>query len=148
MNKAIVRNDLSSPIWGLSNMQRELDTLFNGLFKHGDQQQAFNFAPTCDIEETATHFKVAFDIPGVKKENIHLEVQDNLLSVSGEKNEERITNEAKRHVTERFSGQFRRVVTLPTQVASDKVEATYKDGVLHVTVPKAENAKGKKISIA
>lgn len=147
-NKPIKRSEPFMPFWGLSNIHRDIDSLFESVWKPVRLEKNFDFAPACDIEETETHYQVSVDLPGVKKEDIHLEVKDNMLMISGEKKDERKTTEGKRHITERYYGSFSRAFTLPSQVASDKVEAMFKEGVLQVSVPKAENAKSKKISIS
>lgn len=147
MDKMVRRNDGYSPVWGLSNLHRDLDGLFETFFSPTGAARAGAFHPACDFEETPTHFLATFDLGGVKKEDIQVEVKENQLHVFGEKREEKKTTEGKRHLSERSYGSFERWFTFPTAVDSDKVEATFKDGVLDVKVPKSEKAKGRKISI-
>ena len=106
------------------------------------------FQPRCDVNETKDHYLVSFDMPGVKKEDIKIEVQDNELVISGERQREvreKNTEVTLRH--ERLYGKFKRTFTLPSTIASDKIEAHYENGVLNVALPKAENVKGRTIQI-
>lgn len=144
----ITKRDNYSPLWGLNTLHRDIDSLFEGFLKPSSLGKAVDFSPTCDIEETSSHYQVTFDLAGVKKEDIHLEVRDNHLLVSGEKKVEKKSTEGKQHLSERFYGSFSRVFTLPSQVVADKVEATFKDGVLYISIPKTEQAKSQKITIS
>jgi HSP20 family protein len=107
-----------------------------------------NFQPSCDVNETKDHYLVSFDMPGVKKEDIKIEVQGNQLVISGERQRE--VNEENGEATlhhERMYGRFERTFTLPATIAADKIEAHYENGVLNVALPKAETAKGRTIQI-
>ncbi len=104
--------------------------------------------PTCDINETREHYLVSFDMPGVKKEDIKIEVQGNTLLISGERQheiKESNTEIAIRH--ERIYGKFERTFELPNSINADKIEAQYDNGVLNVALPKAEAAKGRTVQI-
>jgi HSP20 family protein len=87
------------------------------------------------------------ELPGMKKEEIELSLHDGSLSISGERKGEEKFQDAEVSRSERFVGRFQRTMTLPTPVASDKVKAQYKDGILIVTLPKAEEAKPKHIDV-
>lgn len=107
-----------------------------------------NFQPSCDVNETKDHYLVSFDMPGVKKEDIKIEVQGNQLLISGERQRE--VKEADGEATlrhERMYGKFERSFSLPATVATDKIEAHYENGVLNVAIPKAEASKGRSIQI-
>ncbi len=107
-----------------------------------------DWAPSVDIEEDKDKYLIRADLPGVKKENIDVKLENGVLSIRGEKRSESETGEGTRnHRKERFYGTFARSFTLPDSVQSDAVEAHYKDGVLSLTVPKAEEAKPKAIDI-
>lgn len=107
-----------------------------------------NFQPSCDVDETNEHYLISFDMPGLKKEDIKIEVQGNQLIIAGERQhkfkseDERITL---RH--ERLYGKFERVFTLPLTIHADNIEAQYENGVLNIALPKAEKAKGRTIQI-
>ncbi|MGZ3691072.1 MAG: Hsp20/alpha crystallin family protein [Pseudobdellovibrio sp.] len=107
-----------------------------------------NFQPSCDVNETKEHYLVSFDMPGMKKEDIKIEIQGNELVISGERHREVSEKEGEstlRH--ERMYGKFERSFTLPTTIATDKIEAHYEDGVLNVALPKAESSKARTIQI-
>jgi HSP20 family protein len=106
------------------------------------------WSPTVDIEEDADNYLIRADVPGVDKKDINVHLENGVLSISGEKKVEKETsNGNKQHRTERYCGSFSRRFTLPTAIQSDKVDASYKDGVLSLKVPKAEEAKPKAIEI-
>lgn len=107
-----------------------------------------NFTPTCDIRETKSHYLVSFDMPGMKKSDINVEINENQLMVSGERNKQIQEGEGEgllRH--ERVYGQFQRTFTLPTSIDAGKIEAHYEDGVLNIVLPKTEKVKGRSIQI-
>jgi len=107
-----------------------------------------NFQPSCDITEEQNHYMVSFDMPGVKQDDINIEVQENQLMVSGERF--RVSKNIDENTTlshERGYGNFERVFKFPKSIEDDKVEAHFENGVLNVVLPKAEVAKGKKVEI-
>lgn len=106
------------------------------------------FLPTCDINETKEHYLVSFDMPGVKKEDIKIEVKENTLYISGERQKE--IKEANGEATlrhERAYGKFERTFELPSTINAEKIEAHYDNGVLNIALPKAEAAKGRTVQI-
>lgn len=105
------------------------------------------FAPPTDLEETDSHYLVSLDIPGVKKADVKIEVKDNQLLVSGEKQEEHKEEHGNVLSMERYQGSFVRSFILPSNVNSDKIEASYQDGVLRIAIPKAEASKPKLVQI-
>jgi HSP20 family protein len=100
---------------------------------------SLNFPPSCDVNETENHYMVSFDMPGVKKEDVKIELRSNQLRVSGERRHEARSG--------RSYGKFERTFTLPATINADKIEAHYEDGVLSIALPKAESAKPKNIEI-
>jgi HSP20 family protein len=102
------------------------------------------FHPACEIEETESHYLMSVDLPGISKNDINIEVKNNQLFITGERKYEN----KNRRASERFYGKFHRVVTLPTGLNSENIEAQYQDGVLTVALPKAESAKPKQIKIS
>jgi len=107
-----------------------------------------NFQPSCDINEGKDHYLVSFDMPGVRKEDIKIEVQGNNLVISGERQRE--VKEQDGDATlyhERAYGKFERTFVMPTSINAEKIEAHYENGVLNVALPKAESAKGRTIQI-
>jgi len=106
-----------------------------------------NWAPASDVHETADQIKIHMDLPGLNKENLDIQLTDNnTLTVRGERKFEEV-EKAKYHRVERFYGAFTRSFVLPSNVESDKIAATFKDGVLEIVLPKVESAKARKISI-
>ncbi|MBN8554861.1 MAG: Hsp20/alpha crystallin family protein [Deltaproteobacteria bacterium] len=138
--------------WGLSKLQRDIDRMLDDfitpsrlLNQEGEILPAFS--PACDIEETDSYYLVSFDVPGISKDNIKIEVVDDVLTVSGEKRTEQEQKKSAQHLIERSYGQFKRSFTLPAHVDADKVEANYQDGVLTISIAKAESAKPRQIKI-
>lgn len=131
------------------NMQREINRMFDNFFRGGIQDDgAISFlTPVVDITEGDNEYTVKAELPGVSKEDVRITMQDNILTIRGEKKEEKETKESNYHRTERSYGSFQRSFTLPTHVKSDKIEASHKDGVLTITLPKAEEAKPKQIEV-
>lgn len=121
----------------------------NRLGKQLDSEMSFaDWAPSVDIEEAEDKYVIKADLPGVEKEDIEVKLENNVLSIRGEKKTEKETGKGtKRHRTERFHGTFARSFTLPETVKADEVDASYKDGVLLLTIPKEEESKPKSIDI-
>jgi len=131
---------LTWPDFGrLSSLQDELERLF--------ETPLTNWAPALDVYEDKDNFVVHTELPGLKREDIEVTLEDGGLVISGERKAEEKRNEGEIRRQERFYGKFQRALTLPAPVAADKVKAQYKDGVLTVTVPKAEEAKPRKIDV-
>jgi len=104
--------------------------------------------PAVNIRETEAAFLIEAELPGLTKKDVEITLENNLLKLSGERRFEKDTKEENYHRVERSYGSFLRTFSLPSQVDSDGVKATFKDGVLTVEVPKAEEAKPRKISIS
>jgi HSP20 family protein len=103
--------------------------------------------PRVNMYEKGDNLIVEAELPGVKKEDIDVRLEDRQLTLRGECREEKETKEDDYFRRERRYGSFTRSLTLPSSVTGDKVEASYKDGILRLTLPKTEEAKGKQISI-
>lgn len=132
-----------------SNLRDEINHLFEApLWANGTPQaQLFNgWTPPLDLYQTNDDLVAVVELPGMRKEDINLSLHDGILTISGERKEEGADGE-KTARTERFVGKFRRSISLPTRVDSQKVNATYKDGLLTVTLPKAEEVKPKQIQV-
>ena len=106
------------------------------------------WAPALEVHEDKDNFTVHVELPGLKREDIGVSLQDGALVISGERKEEKVSEGTEVHRQERFYGKFQRALTLPAPVAADKVKAAYKDGILTVTLPKAEEAKPKQIAVS
>lgn len=125
----------------------EFDSFFNNFFSPTVYNEVAQYEPKCDIEETDKEFLVSLDIPGMNKKDIEVEVKDHQLRISGERKRE--NKESKEGYTryERSYGTFQRVFSLPTNVDSENVVASYKDGELNITIPKAVKAKSQSVEI-
>ncbi len=122
----------------LTGLQDELDRLF-------DVQRVW--APALDVHEDKDSFRVRVELPGLKREDIEVTIDDGALVISGERKTETVAENTQVHRQERYYGKFSRTLTLPVAVSGDKVTAAYKDGILTVTLPKAEEAKPKTITV-
>jgi HSP20 family protein len=135
------RPGLAWPGFGrLLNLNDELDRLL--------ETPLPAWAPTLDVHEDKDGFTVNLELPGLKREDIAVHLEDGCLVVSGERKVEMVSEGTEVHRRERYYGKFARALTLPVAVAADKVKAAYKDGILSVTLPKAEEAKPKQIDVA
>ncbi len=140
--------------WPSFNRWADLRDEMNSLFElpvmpaSGRHTQLFNgWTPPLDVYQNADNIVAVVELPGMRKEEIEISLHHGTLTIAGQ----RIiaSNEGeKAERTERISGKFRRSITLPTRVDAGKVTASYKDGILLVTVPKAEEAKPKKIEVS
>jgi HSP20 family protein len=103
--------------------------------------------PSLDMSETPSTVEVRIDVPGMKTEDIDIQLASGVLTISGERKEEKEEKTKTFHRSERHYGSFSRSVTLPSAVAEDKVDAQYRDGVLTVSMQKTEEAKSRKIKV-
>lgn len=119
-----------------------------GLTQQSSDLSFADWAPSCDIEEQEDKYIIKADLPGVDKKDIDVKLENGVISIRGEKQVEKETGKGtKRHRTERFHGTFARSFTLPDAVQDERVDASYKDGVLSLVIPKAEESKPKSIDI-
>jgi len=134
----------------LSELRDEIDRLFDSPLAEftPNSDLLSGWTPAFDVYENKDNFTVVAELPGMKKEDIAVSLHQGSLSVSGERKSEGKHEDAEVYRAERFFGRFQRTITLPTDVAGDKVKATYKDGVLTITLPKTEEAKPKQIDVA
>jgi HSP20 family protein len=133
----------------LTDLRDEIDRLFEAPLSElaRTSQLLSGWSPALDMHEDKDNLYVRVELPGMKREEIELSLHDGCLSLSGERKSEDTFKDAEVYRAERFFGRFQRTVTLPVPVAVDKVKAQYKDGVLTVTLPKAEEAKPKHIDV-
>jgi HSP20 family protein len=133
--------------------QDQMDRLFaHALGLHGQWRSATGastpaWAPALDIAERKDAYVVTVELPGVKLDELEITLEDGLLTIQGERHVANDSSEEQFHRVERSSGAFRRSITLPAQVMADEVEASMEDGVLGILVPKAEEAKAKRIQV-
>ena len=131
---------------------RELETLHDRIQRYFDDFPNFgfnvsdSFSPKIDVSEDKNNITVTAEIPGVKKDNIKITLQDNILTVEGEKKKEKEEKDKNFYRSERAYGTFKRSFTLPVEVDSENVQAKFEDGMLHITLKKLEpKAKTEKV---
>jgi HSP20 family protein len=143
-----------TPTGGLTRWEpgRELQRMFEEMFGRGEGEEgswvAGAWAPPVDLYETDDAFMVKAELPGLTKDDIHVEVHDRTLTLRGERKHEAEVKEERFHRRERAYGSFQRSFWLPTTVDANQVKASFKDGVLELRLPKHETAKPKRISIS
>jgi HSP20 family protein len=135
------RPGLAWPTFGrVASLQDELERLFESPLQA--------WTPALDVQEDKDNYTIRVELPGMKREEIEVSIQNDALVISGERRAETVSEGTEVHRQERFYGKFSRVLTLPTAVAGDKVKAAYKDGILDVTLPKVEEAKPRQIAVS
>jgi HSP20 family protein len=126
----------------------EINRLFDTLFEGGNSvNRAQRWAPPMDLVEADDHFLLKADLPGLSEDDVSIEVQDNVLTVSGERKSEQERKEKGWYRLERSFGRFSRSLTLPEGVDADAISAHFDKGVLEVSIPKPEERKPRRISI-
>ena len=141
---ALVRWD---PFRELTALQTEVNRLFCRV-GGGDVAERQSWTPSIDVIETEDSIRLKADLAGMDPTDMNIEVQDNVLTVSGERRFEEEVKEDKYYRIERRYGSFSRSIALPQTVDENGIEAQYENGLLEVTMPKAEMAKPRKISVA
>jgi len=138
------------------SLQREMNRLFDDFFRGFDlepfgtrEDRYAGFSPSIDLREDEKAFTLKAEIPGIDEKDVEVLVSDDAITIKGEKKEEQEDKGKDYYRVERTYGSFHRVIPLPKGVNLDKVEATFKNGVLSISLPKTEEArtKGKKIPI-
>ncbi len=137
------------PFSELMGIRDEVDRFLNDTVRLFDDNvpERMGWRPSVDMEENKDSIVITAELPGIKKDDIKITIVDNKIMISGEVLEEKDVQEKNYFLKERLRGKFSRGFTLPTPVDSSKVEATYKEGILSLTLPKAEEAKPREISI-
>lgn len=125
----------------------DVQHLITQFFGDGETWPVAEMAPTMDVSETDNAVEVRMDVPGVDPKDVDIQIRGNVLSVTGQRKEETTEKGKTWHRVERRFGSFARTMTLPAEVKEDAVQAAYRDGVLTVTLPKAEQVKARKIEV-
>lgn len=141
---AITRRD---PFRDLLNLQNEMTRLFGRAYGDEAEGTRSTWVPPIDIYETQDSYKVVAELPGFGPEDVDVTVNEGQLTIRGERKFYDEVSEENFHRVERRFGAFQRIVSLPQQVQADKVEAAFDKGVLTVSIPKAEQAKPRRIEI-
>jgi len=142
--------DLATWPSNLFGMQREMNRMFDNFLNGTDRGEDYAltvWSPAVDIAEHDDQYVVKMELPGVSKEEVKITLESNILTIRGEKKQEKETKKENYHRVERSYGSFQRSFTLPTTVKNDKIDASFKDGILNINLPKAEEAKPKQIEV-
>jgi len=145
-------NLIRSRTGNMRNLQREIDRVFDSFFpsQRTDEPEESTkavWAPRVDLSETEDNYRIELDIPGMTRDDITISYQDNQLAISGERREEARDEDNEYVRVERSFGHFYRAFRLPKTVNADEIEAAYDNGVLTISVPKAEESKPHRIEI-
>jgi len=131
-------------LFNFNDVDNVFDDFFNrGLFNANETQ----ISPRLNVEENENAWVISAELPGVDKNDVKVNYQDNVLTISGEKKFEKEDKNKNYHRVERSYGKFSRSLNINSAVVADKIDASYKDGVLNILLPKAEEAKPKLIDV-
>jgi HSP20 family protein len=135
------------PMREVMTLREAMDRLFNDAFTRPLSASGVSLNPAIDLYQTADDVVVKASLPGLKADDVHISISSDVLTLSGEFNLESEQKDATYNIRERHSGSFERSMMLPTDVQSDKAKAEFEDGILTITLPKAEAVKPKTITI-
>jgi HSP20 family protein len=146
---ALIRWD---PTREMVSLQSEMNRLFNSFFDTPSQPangtSLRRWVPAMDLVETDDHFVLRADLPGLTEEDVSIELEDNVLTISGERKAEHEDRQEGFYRVERAFGSFGRSLTLPEGIDADAVEASFDNGVLEVRIPKPEERKPRRVAIS
>jgi HSP20 family protein len=143
--------------WPLYSLQRAMNHIFQDFFSDGESfyspaifsEELSKFTPRVDLSETDKEYTVKAELPGINQNDIDISISRDMLTLRGEKKQEKEENVKGYHRMERSYGSFCRTIALPTEIETDKAEATFKNGVLNIKLPKTKEAQqeSKKLTI-
>ena len=137
------------PFEGLASLRREMDRLFENFFDSGPQRVwGRSIEPAVEVSDTQDTVLVKAQVPGMSKDNIQVNITEDMLTLKGEMKEEEKKDDKNYHRQEFRYGAFMRTIPLPSAVQADKATAQLKDGVLEISIPKSEKAKTKEIPVS
>jgi HSP20 family protein len=141
------------PVRELHTMQNEMNRLFNTFFdsptpSNGGNAGVRRWIPAMDVVETEDHFVLRADLPGLSESDVNIELEDNVLTIAGERKSEHQHRGEGYYRVERAFGSFSRSLTLPEGVDADAIQASFDHGVLEVRIPKPEQHKPRKVQIS
>ena len=137
-----------SPLKDMVRLRTDMDRIFDEMISKREGENGSGvWLPLLDVSETEDNLRVKAEIPGVNKDDINLSINNNVLTIKGEKKMEKEIDGEDYHRIERIYGNFYRSIELPVLVKSDSIEATFTDGVLEVVLPKVDEVKPKEIAI-
>ncbi len=138
------------PLREIDELQREMNRLFDGALQPSNRGNGvgLSFSPAAEMEEAEDGYHLKIEVPGMEPGDINIEVTAEAVSISGERKTERRSEENGMARTEFRYGKFQRVIPLPGRIDNQNVAAEYKNGVLHLTLPKAEEEKNKVVKVS
>jgi HSP20 family protein len=134
------------PFESLTEIHNEMDRLFGRSLRYPGGSETV-FSPAIDVAVEKDNVIVKADMPGLTKDDVSVSLQDNCLTIKGEKKQETEKKDTNYYLSERMHGSFTRVIELPVAVNAAEIDARFRDGVLQVTLPKTEEAKPKQIEV-
>ncbi len=135
------------PVREMMTLREAMDRLFDDAFTRPISMRGVSGLPAIDLYQDADEVVVKAALPGMKAEDVHISITADVLTLSGEIKEEADQKEVTYHIREQRQGMFERFVMLPTEVQTEKAKADFENGILTITLPKAEAVKPKTISI-
>jgi HSP20 family protein len=130
----------------LFTMQRDINRMFDNFFR-GDTSHLTAWTPAVDVAESDADYIVKVELPGVQKEDVKITVESNTLTIRGEKKQQKEAKKENYYSFERSFGAFERSFSLPASVMNNKIDASYTDGILTITLPKSTEAQPKQIEV-
>lgn len=141
------RPELNRPLGELERLQREMNQLFSGFFGRAPEMVQPAVFPALNVSEDENNLYVRAELPGINPKDVEISVEGDTLTLRGERKLEETSEGINYHRREREAGRFRRIVTFPVQINPEAADATFKNGVLKLVLPKAEEAKPKQITV-
>lgn len=135
------------PFREIDALQRQMNRLFDDLVPKEILSNQGDFLPAAELHETPDAFEIKLEVPGMKPDDLDIQVTAEAVSISGERRSKRTTEEKGVTRSEFRYGQFQRVIPLPNRIQNNNVEAEYKDGILHLTLPKVEEEQHKVVKV-
>jgi len=138
------------PFDELTTLRKEMDSLWDRFFPETpfhERLVTHEWLPTIDLTETKDKLVVKAELPGLEAKDVELTLTEDILTIRGEKKEEKKEKDEHRFFVERYYGSFERKIKLPTLVKTGEIDATFKKGILTISLPKSEEAKKKEIKI-
>jgi HSP20 family protein len=139
--------NLWNPWRDMLTMQERMNRLMGDAYGRDAETEYGTWLPPVDLREEEQAFVIQMEVPGLQKDEIDIHLENNVLTLRGERKFEKEEQKQSYHRIERFYGKFARSFTLPSLIKAEGIAASLKDGVLEVTIPKAEESKPKKIAI-
>ena len=146
---SITRRENPANFFGLQRLNRILDEAFSGLpfSEQGGNILSANWLPATDVSEDKDSIRISMELPGIDPDDVRISLENNVLTIRGEKKQESEENNERVHRIERIYGTFERTFVLPNTVDPDRIEASFENGLLDVTIRKSERARPREIRV-